>query len=176
MKSKRIVIDTETTGLDPNEDEILQLSVINVNDGSTIYNQYFKPEKATSWEQAQAVNGISPEMVANAPCIADEREKINDILCFANIIIGYNISFDLNFLFNANCNINPKAKVVDVMKDFAEIYGEWSEIYGDYKWQKLSTCADYYGYDWQEDKAHDSLADCRATLFCYQQMKANNMI
>lgn len=64
MKSKRIVIDTETTGLDPNEDEILQLSVINVNDGSTIYNQYFKPEKATSWEQAQAVNGISPEMVA----------------------------------------------------------------------------------------------------------------
>lgn len=30
--------------------------------------------------------------------------------------------------------------------------------------------AEYYGYDWENDTAHDSLADCRATLYCYQKM------
>lgn len=45
------------------------------------------------------------------------------------------------------------------------------EKYGDYKYQKLSTCAEYYGYDWGNDTAHDSLADCKATLFCYNAMK-----
>ena len=57
------------------------------------------------------------------------------------------------------------------MMDFAPIYGEWSEYHGDYKWQSLSTCAAYYGYDWGEDKAHDSLADCKATLFCYNRIR-----
>jgi DNA polymerase-3 subunit epsilon len=38
--------------------------------------------------------------------------------------------------------------------------------------KSLQTCANYYGYDWNgdTDQVHDSLADCRATLFCYQKM------
>lgn len=27
------------------------------------------------------------------------------------------------------------------------------------------------GYDWGEDKVHDSLADCKATLFCYHKIR-----
>lgn len=54
--------------------------------------------------------------------------------------------------------------------NFADIYGEWSDKYGCNKWQKLTKCAEYYGYDWENDTAHDSLADCRATLYCYQKM------
>lgn len=56
------------------------------------------------------------------------------------------------------------------MQDFAPIYGEWSEYYESYKWQKLVKCAAYFGYIWGADKAHDSLADCRATLFCYKKI------
>ena len=29
---------------------------------------------------------------------------------------------------------------------FAEIYGEWNERRGSYKWQSLTKCATYYGY------------------------------
>lgn len=39
--------------------------------------------------------------------------------------------------------------------------------------KKLSVCADFYGYDWGQDKAHDSLSDCRATLYCYHKIKEN---
>ena len=55
----------------------------------------------------------------------------------------------------------------DVMLEFAPIYGEWSSYHESYKWQKLTTCAKYYGYEF---KAHDSLEDVKATLFCYKKM------
>ena len=41
--------------------------------------------------------------------------------------------------------------------------------FGDYKWQKLSTAASYYGYKF---KAHDSLEDVRATLYVYKKLQA----
>lgn len=41
-KSKIICIDIETTGLDRNNDEILQVSIINGR-GKTLYNSYIKP-------------------------------------------------------------------------------------------------------------------------------------
>lgn len=52
---------------------------------------------------------------------------------------------------------------------FAAIYGEFSPKHGDFKFKNLSTCADYFGYDWGEETAHNSLADCRATAFCHKK-------
>ena len=77
--SKVIVIDTETTGLQAGVDEILQLSIID-GDGNTLYDKYFKPEYQTSWEEAEAVNGISPQDVADCPSFKSEIETINNIV------------------------------------------------------------------------------------------------
>ncbi len=166
---KLIVLGTETTGLDPHKDEILQLSIIDEN-AETLYNQYFRPTRTNSWLEAQDVNGISPEMVKNCPSIWKERSKIQSIVDSADIIVGYNIDFDMNFLFFSEI-FSSARRIVDVMEEFAEIYGEWSDYFGDYKWQKLSVCAEYYHYDWGFCKHHDSLADCRATLHCYKEMQ-----
>lgn len=32
----------------------------------------------------------------------------------------------------------------------------------------------YYGYPWTQEEQHNSLEDCRATLFCYRQMKIHS--
>ena len=34
--------------------------------------------------------------------------------------------------------------------------------------------AAYYGYPWTQEEQHNSLEDCRATLFCYRQMKIHS--
>ena len=54
---------------------------------------------------------------------------------------------------------------IDVYK--RQIYGEVSEKYGGYKWQKLQNCADYFGYKF---KTHDSYEDAKATLYCYHKI------
>lgn len=169
-EAPEIVVDCETTGLDSQIDEILQLSIIDGN-GNTLYNSYFKPLRVSSWASAAKINGITPQMVENAPCIYEELPKINAILRHARTIIGYNPDFDLAFLEAAGAVLPEDVEIVDVMTEFAPIYGEWSEYHGDYKWQKLSTCAAHYGYDWGKDSAHDSLADCRATLFCFHKLQ-----
>lgn len=172
LGERTIVIDTETTGLDSSKDEILQLSIID-DRGNTLFNEYFKPIKVMEWKAAERVNGISPQMVADCKDIYHYFSEIQQILCDADTIIGYNTEFDLNFLVNCGFEINEDTATVDVMREFAPIYGEWSEDRQDWKWQKLTTCVAYYGYDWsKETAAHNSLGDCLATLFCYTKMKS----
>lgn len=171
VRSESITLDTETTGLSPlNGAEILQLSIIN-QDGKVLFNEYFKPIFAKAWDQAMAVNGITPEMVSDKPCIYERLPEIIAILQGADRVIGYNTQFDLSMLAAVGASLPKDTPVVDVMLDFAPIYGEYNEEHGSYRWQKLTVCADYFNYDWGSDTAHDSLADCRATLFCYQKMQ-----
>ena len=170
MHNTAIVIDTETTGLIAGCDELLQVSIINV-DGETLLNSYIKPLFHDTWKEAERVNGISQSMVKNAPTIIEICADIQKIISQAKVIIGYNTDFDLGFLENTGIIIPDNAEIIDVMKDFAEIYGEYSDFYEAYKWQKLSTCANYFDYDWGNDKAHDSLSDCKATLYCYKKIR-----
>ncbi|MBQ5559487.1 MAG: 3'-5' exonuclease [Lachnospiraceae bacterium] len=171
IKHKGIVIDTETTGLDPKQDELLQVSIIDI-EGNVLFNSYFKP-KVTSWTSAELVNGISPQMVENSPKISEKIKEINKIVYNAETIIGYNTHFDLSFLYYNGLILSENTKFIDVMTIFAEIYGEWSDYFGDYKWQKLITATDYYNYNWDShpENAHNSLADCYATLYVYQQIQ-----
>ena len=168
--SKVICVDVETTGLNSDEDEIVQLSIIDGN-YTVLFNEYIKPERKTSWPSAQKVHGISPEQVKELPTIKEHLPVLNEIFANAEIIVGYNIEqFDAGFLVAAGIHIPEDTYYYDVMLQFAPIYGEWNDYHGDYKWQKLATCADYYGYDWGTDAAHDSLADVKATMYCFTKM------
>jgi len=164
-----IALDTETTGL-AESDEILQLSIID-GEGVVLFDSYFRPERHQEWPEAEAVNGISPSDVENKPTMASCRNLIQKIIDAADVIIAYNAAFDLDVLKRQGICIPTDAVVIDTMLLFAEIYGDYSEYHGNYRWQKLSLCADYYGYEWGNDTAHDALADCRATLFCTRQMR-----
>ena len=61
----KLVFDLETTGLNPAEDEILEAAIV-TTDGDILFESRFKPACVTEWPKAQNVNGISPEMVADA--------------------------------------------------------------------------------------------------------------
>lgn len=169
-----IIIDTETTGLSELDDELLQVSIID-DAGNVLYNSYLRPLYHTSWDEAECVNNITPRMVAEAPTIYDEMPKINAIIKAAKKIIGFNTGFDENFLYFSGGISWFEKEVIDVMTMFAPIYGEWSEQYDDYKWQNLVKAADYYDYDWNSrpGEAHNSLADCYATLHVYNKITAD---
>lgn len=166
-----VVFDTETTGLDAYNGDILQFTACD-GEGNILMDMYFKPSLNATWNEAQAIHGISPDMVKDSPYIYELIPQIRGIFESADILVSYNGIFDMGFLAEIGIELYDKPNF-DVMREFAEIYGEWNEYYENYKWQKLSTCAAYYGYEF---KAHDSKEDTLATLFCYKKIMENERV
>ena len=169
LNKKFISFDTETTGLNPREDEIIQISIID-GLGNVLINELVHPYWKKSWSEAARVNGITPDRVANAPYPHELIPKVKGIFAAADLLVAYNNQFDLNFLEQWGIQTTGK-KQYDVMMAFAREYGEWTDFFCDYKWQKLGTAAAYYGYHF---RAHDSLEDVRATLYIFEQMQHSN--
>lgn len=167
-KDRILALDTETTGVGPNA-EILQLSVID-GEGAMRMNQYFRPKKNSSWPEAEKVNHISPAMVSKCPFILDHKEEIQEMLGNAEAIVGYNLPFDVQMLLQSGLTLpDPKKTIyIDIMPPFSEKYGERDPFTGNIRWQKLITCAKHYGYD--GEGWHDSLADTKATIYCFWKM------
>lgn len=166
----RIGIDTETTGFYPERgDELLQIAIVDADTKQPLFNELIKPDLMESWPDAEAVNGISPEMVFDKPHISAYRDQIQRIINASDVIIGYNTFFDLGFLSAAGIDTQPYTKIVDVMQLFADKYGEWDEAKNRRKWNKLVEAAYKYGYNW-EIRAHDALGDVYATLYVYDHL------
>lgn len=167
-----ICFDTETTGIGASA-EILQLSIMD-GAGDVLFDEYMRPRYAQEWPEAERVHHISPAMVADKETIDFYRQQIVEILENARIYVGYNVLFDIKMLKYAGFSMAPfhrkNVQVIDVMRNFAPIYGDWNPKRNSYNWQKLETCAKYYAYDWGGEKAHGALADTRATLYCFKKM------
>ena len=169
MLKGTIIVAAEATGSDLNNDEILRLSIIS-DEGEKLYDHTFRPTKHSKWDTAQTSSTITPEKVANCPPMYLEAENIVKIIQRAAVIIGYNTGFVLGLLDNSGIHYAKKSKIVDVMKLHSASYGEWDESVNGYRQFTLRECADHYGYDFG-DEPQSSLSDCRAALFCYNEMR-----
>lgn len=170
MKNKYVVLDFETTGTNRyHNDEVLQVAIIN-QDEEVLLNELCKPKHHFSWNSAQRVHGISPAMVKDKLSFDNYLDKIIEIFDQSEFIVCYNTSFEQGMLENYGIDIT-KYTFKDPMKDFAVIYGEIG-YRGGYKWQSLTTCANYFGYQFD---AHDALQDVKATRFCFEQIEAYHL-
>ncbi len=100
--SRLVVLDTETTGLDPKQGhkiiEIGCVEMINRRLTGNNYHQYLQPDREID-EGAQAVHGISPEFLADKPRFPDIVKDLIKYLDGAELII-HNAPFDVGFLNN----------------------------------------------------------------------------
>lgn len=167
-----IALDTETTGFGPDA-EVLQLSIID-EEGHKIMSEYFRPEHTTEWPQAEAVNGISPESVKDRPSIKEKAAEIQEILNKADVIVGYNLGFDLRMLKQSGIKFSEDyPKCLDIMSAYAEVKNIVKED-GSLKWHKLKDCAADLGYPAKE--WHEATADAKATMYCFRKMMREGIL
>lgn len=97
---RKIVLDTETTGLDPKQGHrIIELAAIEL-EGRKIstrrFHRYLNPEREIE-EAAVAVHGLTYERLQNEPKFADIAISFMDFIDGAELII-HNAPFDMGFL------------------------------------------------------------------------------
>jgi CBS domain-containing protein len=95
-----VVIDTETTGLDPRKSFVIELGAVRLTAGRIDPAQYFRslvrprdsiPAKST------AIHGIDDGKVAAAPGFPEVWTKFSDFID-GEVVIGHTLGFDLSVL------------------------------------------------------------------------------
>lgn len=151
---KFLILDTETTGL-YDDAEIIQLAIIDRED-NVLFDSYIKPltpiiENGKAFE----VNGITNEMVKDAPTFDLVWPFLADILVGEQVVI-YNADFDFRMLSQGLHKHGIKQglafKAIDAMQPYSDWVGEWNERFGNNRWQRLP------------GGGHTALADCQAVL------------
>ncbi len=118
-----IVFDTETTGLNPKEDEILSIGAVKIKDNKILTSQTFEIYLKNTTEissKSIEIHGIRPCDLENAK---DVDEGIKDFLKFigSRPLIGYYLEFDVAMI---NKYITPMLgiKLPNKMIEVSEIY------------------------------------------------------
>ncbi|WP_238366356.1 DNA polymerase III subunit epsilon [Mesobacterium pallidum] len=97
---REIVMDTETTGLDPfSGDRLVEIGGVelwnHVPTGKT-YHQYINPQRDMP-QEAFNVHGLSEEFLRDKPLFKDVAQAFLDFVGDAKLVI-HNASFDMKFL------------------------------------------------------------------------------
>jgi DNA polymerase-3 subunit epsilon len=97
---RQIVLDTETTGLNPRSgDRIIEIGcveLVNRQLTGNNFHRYINPER-DSEEGALAVHGLTTEFLSDKPKFAEIAAELRDYIAGAEIII-HNAPFDVGFL------------------------------------------------------------------------------
>ena len=127
---RQIVLDTETTGLEPEEGhriiEIGCLEMIERRQTGRSFHVYVNPERDVE-DGALAVHGITNEFLSDKPRFADLADDFIEFIRDAELII-HNAAFDVGFLdaelarLDAPTRVGDHAKVLDTLMLARELH------------------------------------------------------
>ena len=105
---REIVLDTETTGLDPQDGHrIVEIGAVELHNHvptGNVYHQYINP-LITMPDQAFAIHGLDDEFLSDKPKFSEIAKEFLDFIGSAKLVI-HNAAFDIKF-------INAELKRID---------------------------------------------------------------
>src|SRR5574344_3333 len=157
------VIDIETTGLSPNNDDIIELSGLKVRNNCIVkeFSTLVKSKKSINYFISN-LTGITNKMIENAPSIVNVLPQFKNFIS-DDIILGHNVSFDIRFIknkLNTYCSDCLKNQSLDTMKIAKSTVKLTS--------YKLTSLADYFNIDTKNN--HRGLKDCYITYEVYKNL------
>lgn len=168
---RQIVLDTETTGLEPRlGHRIIEIGCVEVIDRKVTgkrYHQYINPEREID-EGAQEVHGISTAFLADKPLFADVVDDFLNFIRGAELVI-HNAPFDvgfinheLNFLNQQNNHIEHICTVLDSLVLARKMHPGQKN--------NLDALCKRYGIDNSQRDLHGALLDAEILAETYLAM------
>ena len=168
-----VAIDTETTGLSCKQDHLVEVAAVRFEDWTPVekFHSMINPGIRIPFE-ATRVNGITDEMVKDAPVFDQIIDSLNEFIG-KSALVGHNLSFDLKFLYHYGLDFtSQKRKYYDTCEISKKTLNtpkmKWDKEYGEYvindnypydvENYKLVTLCEYYGLR-DNSFAHRALSD-----------------
>lgn len=100
QKSDLVFLDIETTGINEDSDEIIEIGAIKVSDDEEIEFHRLIRADVHIPDEVRKLTGITDEMLRNGTVL---ETSIRDLAVFIReaVLVGYNLSFDIRFLNKA---------------------------------------------------------------------------
>jgi len=157
---RRIVLDTETTGLEATEGHrIIEVAALELSDRRATgrhFHRYVNPERAIDFA-ATEVHGLTNEDLADKPRFADIADELLDFLQGAEVLI-HNAAFDVAFL-NAELERSGRPRVETVCK-VADTLELARDIHPG-KRNSLDALCERYAVDHSRRTLHGALLDAQ---------------
>lgn len=156
MRGNLIALDLETTGLDVENDSIIEVGAVRMNNGDILaeYSQLINPGFVIPAETTH-ITGIHQDDVRNAPPLSQVLPEIKKFVGDVPVI-AHNVSFDVSFMrrFGA-LHTNLPLDTFEMATVLLPRVPRYS----------LSSLAEHYQIDLEN--AHRALDDARATALLY---------
>ncbi|RLB54752.1 MAG: hypothetical protein DRI90_19960 [Deltaproteobacteria bacterium] len=168
-----LCIDSETTGLDPKSDRLVELAAVEFRQGEVLRRMGMLLNPGVPIPAAaNAVHGISDADVADCPPFQDVQERFLTHVAAADLLVGYNWPFDAAFL-EAACGprwteaIADKPVIDGLVLVRCDGVGRYWKGPGRHK---LDAVAERLGIP-REGKAHRASSDCVLTCRILWQLR-----
>ena len=168
---RQIVLDTETTGLEPKQGhriiEIGCVEIINRRKTDTHFHQYLNPEREIE-DGAFDVHGISNEFLADKPTFADIAQDLIEFIRDSELII-HNAPFDVGFI---DAELKQLGKQWGKVEDYCTIKDTLIMAREKHPGQKnnLDALCKRYEIDNSQRDLHGALLDAQILLDVYLKM------
>lgn len=99
--SRYVVLDLETTGLDPQYDDIIEVAAIRIVDGAIedSFSSLVNPGYSID-EFIAELTGITDDMLAPAPSLDSVLPAFLSFIG-SDVVVGHNVNFDINFIYDS---------------------------------------------------------------------------
>ena len=126
-----VIFDTETTGLNPAQDEMCQIAALRLVNGKILHSERFdmlvNPGRHIP-AAASAVHHITNDMVAGAPPVTEALARFHAFAAGA-VLVAHNAPFDMSFLRRREAAIGARfdQPILDTVLCSAILYGQSAE-------------------------------------------------
>ncbi len=164
-----IVLDTETTGLDPEKDQIIELACVKVQNGLIVDEFECLIQCAIPLpEVIHDLTGITNELLDQEGIPLADALKRMVSFCESEWIVGHNVGFDISFILKAFeiCQIYPMHfKAIDTVAIAKNVLSDTVPNC------RLETLARHY--EIAEKQFHRALPDAQITTQLYLKLNEN---
>lgn len=165
------IVDVETTGYDQMYDNIIEVGCIKYRGGQEIarYTTLIKPPKNNGGNYVdgyiESLTGITNEMLNSAPTFDNVAKDLWQFIK-GELLVGHNVNFDVNFLYDIFSSFNT---ALILNNDFVDTLRIARRVLPELEHHRLEDLDDYFDIGIAH---HRAISDCETTNIVLQKLAA----